>query len=269
MGMSYKSDFVLTRYYEELSDPIANPLTPEEEKYHMTKYRTTKCPKSREKILNSCLRLVFNLAKRYWRDNDVETLKTLISAGSLGLLEALDRYDPDKGTKFSSYASFWILMNVRNELTDLKDLVRASSAVRKKRMLARKPGQTTTGAEPARLVYLDNNNNHSTVRLANFDTDACVATPEETYFSKRSEIDVKTLFIDWIRFLRIREQKVLSRYFGLYDNQPKSFREIAEETNLSSEMVRQIKEVSLNKLRRWFKYNGVTMPSHISSREGV
>jgi RNA polymerase primary sigma factor len=267
MNKSSSSDPTLEKYYLELS--TVSILTPEEEVLYFNNYRATNCSESREKIIKSCIKLVFRHAKQYWKDGNVETLKSLISAGNVGLLESLDRYDIARGTKFSSYASFWILMHIRNELTDLHDLVRASSRDRKERMLINKHREKPDDNSPESPTTKGYSKKYcrdlTKVDKAAYSTspEYSVSSPEETYEDTRTVIEVRNLFLRWVRFLRLREQKIIIQYYGLYDSPQRSFREIAQEVNLSSEMVRQIKEKAMKKLKRWMLYDNISELSHI------
>ena len=255
------NDECLEHYYDALSK--VKILSAAEEKTLFLAYQSTGSLQVKALIVQSCLKLVFSLAKSYWRDRDPETLKCLISAGNVGLLEAIDKFDLEKGSRFSSYASFWILMHIRNELTGLRDMVRPSAKERKRRMLSAKSRARLRAAgelQEETAVYTSSFHNISVSQRQG----GSPLTPETSYGDLRAKVDARYLFSEWFRFLRAREHYVVSRYYGVVaDTKRLTLRDIAKNLNLSSERVRQIKEEALSKLGYWAKFTGVSSLSDI------
>ena len=211
--------------------------------------------------MESCLKLVFSLARKYWLDRDPESLQSLISAGNVGLMEAVDKFDPDRGARFASYASFWILMHIRTELTTLHDVVVPSSKARKLRMRAsstRKSMGIEESPSPSSMYS----------RLEDIQESDIGGLGGQSESSKSYKpgsslpgSDVTKLFSRWFRFLTVREQFVLRAYYGLLgEGEGLKLRQISAHLGLSSERVRQIKASALTKLKRWFAYDGVQSP---------
>jgi RNA polymerase sigma factor (sigma-70 family) len=256
------NDECLEHYYEALSK--VKILTASEERELFLVYQSNGSRSAKRRIVRSCLKLVFSLAKGYWRDRDPETLKSLISAGNVGLLEAIDKFDLEKGSRFSSYASFWILMHVRNELTGLRDMVRPSAKERKRRMLSAKSRQKLAESGEAVEETAVYTSNFQALHSSPF-LDSVPLDPDTQYSEIRKDVDSKYLFTEWFRFLRYREHYVVSKYYGVLANSDRlTLKDIAKNLNLSSERVRQIKEEALKKLRYWANFSGVSSLSDIS-----
>jgi len=255
------NDECLEHYYEALAK--VKILNSEEEKNLFQKYQSDGCPRTKERIVKSCLKLVFSLAKGYWRDRDPETLKTLISAGNVGLLEAIDKFDLDKGSRFSSYASFWILMHIRNELTGLRHMVKPSAKERKRRMLSAKSRALLKASGECKEETAIYTSNFHAIHQSPF-IDSTPQPPDSKYAGMRAEVDAKYLFTEWFRFLRYREHYIVSKYYGvLASSERLTLKDIAKNLGLSSERVRQIKEEALGKLRHWTSFSGVSSFSDI------
>lgn len=255
------NDECLEQYYRALSRVKIMSAAVEKEVF--TAYQLAPSQRLRTRITESCLKLVFSLAKNYWKDRDPETLKSLISAGNVGLMEAIDKFDLTRGSRFSSYASFWILMHIRNELTGLRDVVRPSAQERKRRMLSAKSrarlaeeGQLPAQATASYTSSFQSGSGPDLPAPREW-------SPDHAYDSVRRAADLKHLFGQWRRFLRGREQYVLERYYGLGAAPRLTLREVAGNLRLSSERVRQIKEASLEKLQMWLYYDDIQSTSDV------
>ncbi len=226
-------------------------------------YQATKSDKLRQLLIESCLKLVFSLARRYWKDKDSSTLKSLISAGNVGLVEAVDKFDPDRGTRFASYAALWVLMHMRTELTYLHEVVSPSPKERKFRMQSASTRERNGGVillAGAKYEPLDAVTDGPPV-LPHVDIDGSTQTVREEHHSIK---DAQAIFGRWFRFLTVREQFILRAYFGLINNgEGLHLRPIATYLGLSSERVRQLKAGAIIKLRRWIAYDDIKEVSDI------
>ena len=192
-------------------------------------------------------------------DQDPETLQALISAGNVGLMEAVEKFDPDRGARFASYASFWILMHIRSELTILKDTVVPSAKERKLRMrsAASRKQLGLEGKPNVRSAY-SNVDDMPEYEVYKASKTNCFPLPEESPERNLGPNDASKVFSRWFRFLTVREQFILRAYYGLLgDGEGLKLRQIADYLSLSSERVRQIKAAALEKLNRWLSYDGI------------
>lgn len=122
-GVSKASKDLLSTYLAEVRRyPI---LSPEEEHEYAVRYQETGDPKAAEKLITSNLRLVIKIAWQYHRK--WAQILDLIQEGSYGLVEALDRYDPSRQVRFSSYAQYWIRAMILRFLLDYARIVRLGS----------------------------------------------------------------------------------------------------------------------------------------------
>ena len=244
------------RYYNDVSrTKILDPAT--ERKLFM-RYKKHKDIEARDRLLESCLRFVVTLAKRYSRN--IETLKELVSAGNLGLMYALDRYDPERGTRFLSYATYWILLSIRNELYN-RPLV-AMPLWRQKAVRKLKQVKSRVEAESGKAATVDALSQEvdlSPTQLERLKIEHFKFTPIDEYFSALSTAEPadesvingqgREILEDLLRALSVKEQFVLRAYYGLVTDRM-SLRQIADVLGITSERVRQIRMDALGRLRR-------------------
>tara|TARA_Y100001970_G_scaffold289425_1_gene419829 strand:+ start:1091 stop:1831 length:741 start_codon:yes stop_codon:yes gene_type:complete len=231
-------DFILEEYYKDLSHVVL--LTKAEEAALYRKYEKGES-QAGHKLVEGCLRLCFSIAKGYWKDNNPETLKELISAGNEGLIRALPKFKPEKDVKFSTYAGYWILMYIRKYAVEDSKIVKPPIKSRRKAKLS-----AELKASPDSLVYiktLEDVNMSSTIDGPDIEV-------ETAEYKAIQKMRTDTL----LRFLTNRERIVIERSFGLQTGKEESLKSIGRDLSLSSERVRQVKEVARLKLERWAKY---------------
>ena len=226
---------VISEYYDSLSKVTI--LTKEQEKVEYAKYKRGDS-RAGQRLIESCLRLSFSIAKSYWKDNNPETLKDLISSGNEGLIKALSKFDPTKNVKFSTYSAYWILMYIRKYVVEDNKLVKPPISVRRKARLR------DSLKRDDNIIYKE---------AQEYNTICTAPTPEEAAVDADFSAQRSFLVESLLRFLSNRERRVLSASFGLVDK-PKPLSAIGAQMNLSSERVRQIKEKAISKLGRWSPY---------------
>ena len=230
-------DETLSEYYDSLKK--VKILSKQEEKEAHARYLRGDS-RAGEKLIESCLRLCFSIAKNYWKDNNPETLKDLISSGNEGLLRALDKFEPSKDVKFSTYSAYWVLMYVRKHVVEDSKVVKPPISVRRKSKLQQVSADTSSN-----IVYKE---------AQDYNTVCTDPTPAEAAEESDREAYNKVITENLLRFLTHRERYILTHTYGLADDPPSSLCSLAEKLSLSSERVRQIRESAIGKLRNWGAY---------------
>jgi RNA polymerase primary sigma factor len=233
---------------------------------------------ARERLIRCNLRLVVSIAHKY---SGLGLLPIdLIQEGNIGLIEAVEGYDPDRGTRFSTYAWWWIKQRIRRALTNKSRLVRFPAHVRaelrqlrqasrgfESRFKRRPTAQELTEqlgmqlAKVRRLLRLQQSKTLSLQmpvgdegdsELGDLIPDSNTPSMEDIYAKSHMRKSVRDLVAS---HLSPREQKVVRLRFGLDGRQAKTLRQIANELNVSRERVRQIEARALRRLR----YAGVQL----------
>lgn len=124
-------DSDLAEYFRQIREiPL---LTPEEERELVARHQRDGCEQSRDRLVCGNLRLAVYIAKRYAHLG--VPLQDLVEAGNVGLLLAVDRYDPAKGARFGSYAQWWIRRTIYSTLADQGRMIQVPESVRQARRL--------------------------------------------------------------------------------------------------------------------------------------
>ncbi len=227
---------IISDYYESLSK--VKILTKEEEKREYEKYSKGDSIAG-SRLIESCLRLCFSIAKSYWKDQNPETLKDLISSGNEGLMKALDKFDPSRDVKFSTYAAYWILMYIRKYCVEDNKIVKPPIAMRRKAKLREASANSNSN-----IVYKE---------AKDYNCVCPAPTPEEAYMESDLSAHHAFMLETLLRFLSNRERMILTSSDGVKGD-PQSLCKIGSSLSLSSERVRQIKENSVSKLTAWKEY---------------
>jgi RNA polymerase primary sigma factor len=255
-------------YLEEISNiPL---LTPEQEN-ELAREVAAGDKKARRKMIESNLRLVVNTAKKY--TNRGLSLLDLIEEGNLGLIRAVDKFDHEKGNRFSTYALWWIRQAINRAIADQGRTIRLPVHVidlinkwlRVSGQLAHKLGRKPTVSEIANTMGISEEKVKRIAKLArqpaSLETpvfepnqgqlsdllaDISVASPlEELDESLQREETIKLL-----DHLKEKERKTLILRFGIHDGVPRTLEEIGNEFGLTRERVRQIETEAIRKLRK-------------------
>jgi RNA polymerase sigma factor (sigma-70 family) len=229
-------------------------------------------PWAREQLVRSNLRLVVNIAKKY--GNRGMSLGDLIEEGNLGLIKAVDYFDPDRGTRFSTYAAWWIKQSIRRALLEniqpvhiptymvgLINQWRHTMAELESRL-----GRTLSVEEMADIMHLPLRKAkviHRIVEVLSSAAESCGGDgPEEDQIIEailedrnagRPE-DVLVADEEKEKALRLlnniepREANVLRLHYGLGGNKSMTLREIGKKLGLTRERIRQIRRDALTKL---------------------
>lgn len=252
-----RMDRTFSQYYKEVSN--TKQLSPSEERDLFHRFKRKADLAARDQLVHNCLRTVVKIAARYSRDPEI--FKDLISSGNLGILHALDRYDPSYNTRFLSYATYWIHLFIREEASSNliplpKWRKKALAKIgREKERIYQREGRK---AEEEDLRGCAQLSDVQLERLLRSDGNPQFTVAEETYDPHLSvvgnfggDIDVartRDLFKEQVLKLPHRERFVLLSYYGLI-MPSMSLRQIGSIINMSSERVRQIKVQAMTRVR--------------------
>jgi len=224
---------------------------------------------SRDRMVRANLRLVVNIARGYTGKG--LGLQDLIEEGNLGLLRAVEGFDPAMGTRFSTYASYWIKQSIKRALINTAKTIRIPAYMvellskwrRASVRVAEELGRTPTPEEIARVLGLPRKKLpiiKKAIRIYNStpQTDQSEAgwSLGEMIMDDRSksaedqlqESDDLTHVMRMLETMDQREATILRMRFGIDDNEPRTLKEIGESLGLTRERVRQIETEALAKL---------------------
>jgi RNA polymerase primary sigma factor len=245
-------------------------LTPQEE-VKLAKRIKRGDAAAREHMIKANLRLVVKIARDY--ENYGLPLLDLISEGNIGLMKAVERFDPEKGAKLSTYAAWWIKQAIKRALADQGKTIRLPVHVVDKLFHIRKTeaklvellGREPTDAEIAEETDLraEQVRDYRKASIAPTSLDAklgdddtnrvadIVADPnaEAPYQQVVSESDNEILS-EVMKTLSPREQTILQLRFGLKGDDERTLEEVGEQFGVTRERIRQIQDEALRKLRK-------------------
>lgn len=201
------------------------PLTKKEEKILWEKFRLNNDMSAREKLISANLKFVPTIAKQF--KGYGLPFADIIEEGNIGLIKAIDRFDPKRDNKVISYAVWWIRKCILE-------------AIEKKSMLE---------AENIDDIYnhVDDENEEE----SNENNTKVITTEKDDFNDNENDFsfNIKQVVEDLFEGVPERERSIISDYYGLYGEAPKTLDEIGLEVNLTKERVRQLNEKALKKMR--------------------
>ena len=252
-------------------------LTPEEELYY-ARLAVAGNERGRQRMIESNLRLVVKIARRYL--NRGLPLLDLVEEGNLGLIHAVGKFDPEKGFRFSTYATWWIRQTIERALMSQVRTIRVpihvmkelNQCLRAQRELSAKLRHEPTDMEVANLMGRPVEEVSRLLKLNEHITSLDVQIGEDgtlhlsDVVANEHEDDPQTLLCNedmanhinrWLDHLNEKQREVIARRFGLDGYEKRTLQRVGEDVGLTRERVRQIQVEALAKLRRLMEQHGI------------
>lgn len=257
------------------------PLLTQEDEVRLGRLVKQGDVKARNSMITSNLRLVIKVARDY-RTRGVPMLD-LIEEGNLGLIHAVNKFDPERGFRFSTYATWWIRQGIEHAVMNQSRLVRLpfhvikdlNQVLKVKKQLQEKAhGQAVAVKDIAKELDIDedkvrsmlivaegisisdlnvkNKDSEKNVSLLDMLADEKTPTLEEQF----GNTEIEKLLRSWIDSLNERQKIIVIHRFGINDNDIKTLEEIGEMLHLTRERVRQLQKTVLISLKKFLKNYG-------------
>lgn len=251
------------------------PLLKPEEEITLSKRIKRGDEQARKQMIRSNLRLVINIAKRYMYLGI--PLLDLIEEGNLGLMKAVDRFNPQKGYRFSTYGAWWIKQAITRSISEQGKMIRVPVYMNElitkwkktKERLMQKLRRTPSDEEIAKRMKISKEKKEQINFWLSATTSSLEASvgeenesqvmdliEDETTASPDAEIGHfldKERVGNLLEIMSAREREILDMRFGLADGSAHTLAEIARKLGVSRERVRQIEEAALKKLKRFIQ----------------
>ena len=227
--------------------------------------------KARERMIKANLRLVVKIAREY--EDYGMPLLDLINEGNMGLMKAVERFDPTKGAKLSTYSSWWIKQAIKRALANQSKTIRLPihvvdklfhmrhAAVKLQEVLGREPTDEELGDELGMSAKKVNQLRTAAIRPASLEAplgdddtsriaDVVKDESADTPYEQLEEKTNTTMLRDLVATLPTREAEILRYRFGLDGDQERTLEEVGAKFGVTRERIRQIQNVALAKLRK-------------------
>ncbi len=273
---SYDAESTLSLYMRHVGEvPL---LTPEQEIVLAARIKQGD-ESAREHMIRANLRLVVKISREY--DNLGLPLLDLINEGNIGLMKAVERFDPAKGGKLSTYGSWWIKQSIRRALANQSKTIRLPVhvvdklckirrvATRLQEELGREPSDSELGHEMGIPAWRVAEMRQASVRPASLDAPMgdddtsrlSDIVEDENSVDPYEQLEGKTvthMMLDFVETLPSREATILRLRFGLNGERERTLEEVGQMFGVTRERIRQLQNIALAKVRRLIdKMDGV------------